>query len=792
MRLAIVAFVAGVMVLQLQAQLPDLAWLWGLPLLATFWGLPRQGRWRWMRRGGFAAFCFALGFSYAAIWAQHRLADSLPRAWEGVDIPVVGVVASLPTETGRGQSFDFTVEHVLSPGAVVPKHLRLSVYSIGFKGKQIPGAVVVRAAQRWQWSVKLHCPHATQNPHVMDREAMWFAQDIRALGSVQQGEPHRLLSARVWQPRYLIDVIRENIADRIDRILPGAPYAGVLKALAIGDQSAIPAAQWQLYQQTGITHLISISGSHVTALSGLVFAVAYALWRRSSRLVLWLSAQRAAALAGALTALAYVLLAGFGVPAQRTLYMLWVVALALWSGRTIAPTRILAWALLIVVLIDPWSVMAAGFWLSFGAVAVLLFVSGARVGKLHWLREWWRTQWAVTLALAPILLLLFGQLSTVSPLANLFAIPLVELLITPLVLLGSLPGMDAPLHWAHALMAACAWLLRILASWPLWQQAEPARWAVALALAGALWSLLPRGFPARWLGAVWMLPALLAPVPQPPPGALWVSVIDVGQGLAVLLRTAHYALLFDTGPRYNDTMDSGNSIIVPYLRGEGVTKLDDMVLSHDDNDHTGGAVSVLAAVPVTRILTSLPSAHAIFSHYTGIVQACLAGRQWDEDGVHFVLLHPVADSYAEPRLRDNHRSCVLKVDSGGGSVLLTADIEAQDEAQILARTPALLHATLLLAPHHGSATSSTPAFIAAVAPRWTVFPVGYRNRFGHPRSDVVARYRAAGSRLWRSDEDGLVAIRFAPRAAAQIDAWRGIARHYWQDQLGTDNGYNTD
>ena len=785
MLLAIVAFVAGVMYLQLQGHLPSAAGLWGLPLLsAAVWSLPRQGRWHRLRQGGLAIVCFAAGFFYAALLAQHRLDDSLPRSWEGRDIELSGVVSSLPAATEHGQNFEFDVERVLTAEAAVPHRLQLSTYAVGFKGKALADAIRVRAGQRWLWTVRLRRPHANQNPHVMDMEAVWFAQNIRALGAVRGGETHRLLSERVAQPQYLIDRLRENIADRIDRVLAGKPYAGVLKALAIGDQSAIPVAQWQLYQRTGITHLISISGSHVTALSGLMFAVVYGMWRRSVRLVLWLPARHAAAAGGALTATAYVLLAGFGVPAQRTLYMIWVVALALWSGRTIASGRILAWALLVVVLLDPWAVMAAGFWLSFGAVAVLLFATGARVGKLHWLREWWQTQWAVTLALAPILLLLFGQLSTVSPLANLFAIPLVEMLITPLVLLGSLPGLDAPLHWAHDLMAAAAWLLQILASWPLWQQAEPDRWAAVLAAAGALWWLLPRGFPARWLGAVWMLPALLTQAPQPAPGALWVSTIDVGQGLAVLLRTAHYALLFDTGPRYNANADSGSRIILPFLRGEGVTRIDDLILSHDDNDHTGGAVSVLNGMRVARIITSLPPSHAIFTHYTGQLQACIAGRQWVRDGVYFEMLHPVVESYSDPTLKDNHRGCVIKAASDGGSVLLTADIEAPDEAQILAMEPAALPATLLVAPHHGSGTSSTPAFIAAVHPRWTIFPVGYRNRFGHPRSDVVARYKAAGSGLWRSDEDGRVEVRFTPGAAPQIGAWRQTQRHYWQDRYG--------
>ena len=781
MRLVILAFVTGVIWLQQQAVLPDLAWAWGLPLLASAWGLPVSGRWRQVRRVALLVLWFALGFFYAAMLAQQRLADSLPLTWEGVDVSVVGVVASLPVVTERGQRFEFDVERVLTPGAEVPKHVQLSTYLTDFNGKALVGALSVKAAQRWQLTVRLRRPHANQNPHVQDMEAMWFARDIRALGTVRERSEQRLLSARVAEPRYLIEVLRGHIADRFDRVLANAPYTGVLKALAIGEQSAIPPAQWQLYQRTGITHLISISGLHVTMLSGLAFALCYALWRRSTRLTLRLPARRAAILAGALVALAYVVLAGFGIPAQRTLYMLWVVAIALWSGRTLAPTRILAWALLIVVLIDPWAVMSAGFWLSFGAVGVLLFATGSRVGKPHWLQEWWHSQWAVTLALAPILLLLFGQLSTVSPLANAFAIPLISFLITPLALLGSFSGMDAPLHWAHGLMAACVWLLQILASWPVWQQPEPSRWAVGMALLGALWWLLPRGFPARWLGAVWMLPALLVAVPQPTAGALWVSVIDVGQGLAVLVRTAHHTLLFDTGPRYNSEADSGSRIIAPYLRGEGVTRLDGMVLSHDDNDHTGGAASLLNAVPVTTVITSLSSTHPLFADSAQPVRRCEAGQNWDWDGVHFAMLHPTLSSYADASLKDNHRSCVLKLSSTGGSVLLPADIEAEDEAILLATQPTLLRASVLVAPHHGSRTSSTPGFIAAVQPQLTVFTMGYNNRFGHPRSDVVTRYRDAGSQLRRSDVDGLVDIRFMPDVAMETNSWRLLKRHYWQD-----------
>lgn len=770
--------------LQQQAVLPDLAWAWALPLLASAWGLPHTGRWAIGRSAILLAMWFALGFFYAGALAQQRMADTLPVAWQGVNIALVGVVASLPVTTERGQRMEFDVERVLTPGAVVPHHIQLSTYLTDFQGRLLPDAVRLHAAERWQLTVRLRRPHANQNPHVMDMEAVWFAHNIRALGTIYMRGANQRLTPLVMQPPYLIERLRERIAERFDRILADAPYAGVLKALAIGDQSAIPPAQWQLYQRTGITHLISISGLHVTMLSGLVFALCYAGWRRSTRLTLWLPARRTAVLAGALAALAYVVLAGFGVPAQRTLYMLWVVAIALWAGRTLAPTRILAWALLIVVLIDPWAVLAAGFWLSFGAVAALLFATGARINERRWWHDWWQSQWAVSLALAPILLLLFGQLSTVSPLANAVAIPLVSFVITPLVLAGTLPGLDALLHWAHGFMAALIWLLQMMAAWPIWQQAQPPKWAVVLAVMGALWWLLPRGFPARWLGAVWMLPALVVAVPQPAAGALWISVIDVGQGLAVLVRTAQHTLLFDTGPRYNSTSDSGSRILVPYLRGEGVTRLDRLVLSHDDNDHTGGAASLLDAVPVAMVLTSLPATHAFFTQYARPVSRCEAGQGWDWDGVHFAMLYPANDSYSDTSLKDNHRSCVLMITSAGGSVLLPADIEAPDEARLLQSVPQALRADWLIAPHHGSRTSSTADFIKAVQPKMTIFTVGYQNRYGHPRSDVVTRYHEAGSALRRSDNDGLISVRFTPGITPETNSWRQMQRHYWQDQAG--------
>jgi competence protein ComEC len=278
-----------------------------------------------------------------------------------------------------------------------------------------------------------------------------------------------------------------------------------------------------------------------------------------------------------------------------------------------------------------------------------------------------------------------------------------------------------------------------------------------------------------------MLPALLVTPPQPKLGALWVDAIDVGQGLSVLVRTSHHALLFDAGPQYTSTADTGNRILVPYLRGEGVTQLDVLVLSHDDNDHTGGAASLLQSVPVAHIYTSLPNTHIIFTSAISHISQCLPGQGWQWDGVSFEMLYPTSESYGEVNRKDNHRSCVMKVSCAGGSVLLTADIEADDERYLLDNERSELAATLLIAPHHGSKTSSTLDFINAVQPRLTVFTVGYQNRFGHPRGDVVARYAQMGSALARSDKDGLVTIRFVPDQVMQVQYWRQQQQHYWWD-----------
>ncbi len=778
------AFVAGVSWVQWMPQLPDATWLWGLPLLlGAPWMLPLS--WRNARWLATVLIWLAMGIGWASLRATERLADYLPVVWSDVPVVVTGLVTDMPVKTTHGVRFPFDIDAVLTPGAQIPHHVQLALLAAYRHPLALPA---ILPGQRWRWTITLRAPRASENPHVPDAESIWFAEDVRAFGRVQTNAGMSLLANRsdTWAGTF--NRWRLMLAQQIDAWLPGQPYAGVLKALTVGDQSDIPAWQWQVFQRTGIVHLISISGSHITMLAGLAYVLAFWLWRRLlvftwpglMWLVLVWPAQRVATVASAFVAFVYVALAGFGVPAQRTLLMLLTVAWAMLFNLRVSATVLLTVALFVVSLIDPWAVLAPGFWLSFGAVGWLWYVGNARVGEVAFWRRWWRAQWAVAIGLAPVLLAFFGQLSLVSPLANVVAIPVVELLVTPLALLGSLTGIAVLVQMAHAVLALLVSILRELAAWPVWHQPAPDGWAVLLGTAGVAWLLLPRGVPARWLGTVCLLPLFWVHVLRPPPGGLWVDTLDVGQGLAVVLRTHQHNYLFDTGPVYGNGSDSGGRIIVPYLQGEGIEGLDTVVLSHDDNDHTGGAHSVLAAVPASHILTSLAAQNGVVRPWAARLVRCVTGESWQVDGVRFQVLHPDSDSYADRHLKDNNRSCVLKVSSAGGSVLLTADIEARDERQMLAAGEQV-HADLLLAPHHGSHTSSTPAFIAAVRPRWVIFSVGAHNRFGHPHGDVVARYVRAGSQYWRSDRDGEVSVRFVPNLAPIVIVWRQKYRRYWQD-----------
>ena len=809
--------VVGIAILQQQAALLSVAMLCLLAfaiLLGSvlLFKLHRLTSLPWLHFILRGLLAIAAGFVWASIFAHVYLREALPLEWENKDIILAGTVDSLPFRFEQGQRFNFAVEDIkaeglgdLSAQGHWPSKVALSWYAE--RGQDINQATLVQPGQRWQLRVRLKRPHGNANPYGFDYEAWLLEQGLRATGSVRADklgpnatQYNQRRDEFVWSWNNLIERSRASLRERIHAALPGKAYAGVLVALVVGDQREIAQADWTVFNRVGIGHLISISGLHITMIAGMFAALVSYLWRRSffigNSLPLYLPVQKAAALAGALMAMLYVALAGFGLPAQRTMVMLAVVALAVWTGRTGSFTAVLSLALAAVALFDPWAVLSPGFWLSFAAVAVIVFASGGQLAArpdkdkareqasqrlLTGLRSASLTQYAVTIGLIPLTMLLFGQISLISPLANAIAIPLVSFIVTPLALLGSI--MPAPLSvWlllvAHGCVDLLAQSLTFFSALPfaVWSAPLPSFFLFMLAMLGMLWLLAPAAWPMRWLGLLCCLPLFLQTSTRPAAGDLQVTALDVGQGMALLLETEHHRLLYDTGPGFGLDFDSGSRDILPYLHARGINQLDMMMVSHNDSDHSGGALSILRHLPVQVMSSSLnlasPIVQAAKQH-----QRCQAGQQWDWDGVHFEILQPGIASYDSMKWKPNARSCVLKVSTARYSMLLAGDIEAIQEDELVNSIPQKLRADILLAPHHGSGTSSTPAFLQAVQPSLAIFQVGYLNRYHHPKAEVFQRYADFGIKRLRTDETGAISIQFG--ALLTTSQFRQENARYW-------------
>lgn len=807
---ALAAFVAGAWLLQQQSELPRVPVLLATSCvscvilalrLATARALARLPDRRFagspQRLFTLAMTTLAalfLGFSHAAWRAQTRLADELAFADEGREMQLVGVVASLPAESDHGIRFEFDVEQIETADAHVPARVSLAWYS---------SLAQVRPGERWRFCVRLKRPHATSNPGGFDLEAWLLERNLRASGYVREAcagalptAPQRL-DATLWRPDYVIDRVRDFLRERLRVQLGQARYAGVLIALVLGDQRAIGEEDWTLFNRTGISHLVSISGLHITMIAGLMAAGVGAAWRRFPATLHVAPAQTAAAVTAVLAAWTYCMLAGWGIPAQRTFFMLATVALATLVRLGTRRILTLALAAAVVTLLDPWAVLAAGFWLSFGAVAAIFLAVGGRprlaAGWAGRLREAARLQLAVTIALVPMTAALFQQVALVSPLANAVAIPIVSLLVTPLALFASLlVALPEPfplaggalLAVANALLAWLVELLRWSLQWPAASiaLAAPPAWATVLAVVASAWLLAPPGWPARWAGTVWLLPLFAWPPQRPGPGEVWVTALDVGQGMAVVVETAEHVLVYDTGPRYSPQADAGSRILVPYLRSRGVDRIDLLVVSHLDSDHSGGARALFKAVDVARVWTSIDPDNVALERARE-VQRCEAGLSHQLGATDVRLLHPTAADYESGKRSTNALSCVVELHFGNTRVLLTGDLPAEQELALLRRS-ADVRATLVTAPHHGSRLSSTEPFVRAVAPTWVVAQAGYRNRFGHPDPSVVERYRAGGARFVRTDESGAARWTFDGNGNGRLWTQRTNARRYWNDRPG--------
>lgn len=741
----------------------------------------------WVMQALVLAAAAACAFAATGLRATQFAAAALDPALEGRDLQVTGLVAAMPQRSDAGLRIRFDVESARggSGDVKLPSRLLLGWYGAprpagdAFELQRQPADL--RPGERWQMTVRLKAPHGHLNPHGFDHELWLWEQGVQATGYVRAGpkDPPPQRIGATW--RHPVEQARHRVRDAIFERVADRRLAGILAALVVGDQSAIERADWDVFRATGVAHLMSISGLHVTLFAWAAALVLGALWRRSARLCLAWPAQHAALAGGVLLAAAYALFSGWGVPAQRTVWMLAAVALLRLGGRHWPWPHVWLLAGAVVVVLDPWALTQPGFWLSFVAVGVL-FATGRPplpdtvptlrqrlLGLLH-------EQWVVTVALTPLTLLLFGQVSVVGLLANLVAIPWVTLVVTPLALLG----VALPWLWdgAAAALAGLGWVLQWLASWPFATAsvAMAPLWAGVAGIGGGL--LLAMRLPPalRLLGLPLLLPVLLWQAPRPVEGEFELLAADVGQGNAVLVRTAGHTLVYDAGPRYSQESDAGHRVLVPLLRALG-ERVDTLVLSHRDTDHTGGAAAVLAMQPDARLLASIGEQHELQALRRATV--CEAGLRWQWDGVTFEVLHPAAGEVAAGG-KPNTVSCVLRVGNGRQAALLAGDIERAQEARLAGAQPAALRADLLLVPHHGSKTSSSEPFLDAVAPRLALVQAGYRNRFGHPAAPVMERYRERGIAVVESHRCG--AARWRSDRPDGVDCERQHARRYWHHQ----------
>lgn len=771
--------------------------------------------WRLARNGWLACAVAVLAFGSTGWRAQERLAQRLNPALEGVTLLATVVVDDLPRATPQGWRFAARTEAgatVAATGQAVglPPRVQLAWYAPA-------AAPSPHAGERWRVALRLRQPHGLANPHGFDSELWLWEQGLGASGYVRLGpkdpSPQRLETASGWN----IDFWRERVRDAVYAHVPDHRVAGVLAALTVGDQAAIDRADWDVFRTTGVAHLMSISGLHITLWAWLATGAVARLWRWAprlsavwgSRLLLACPAPMAAAWGGGLLALAYALFSGWGIPAQRTVLMLGVVLALRLLGRHWPWTAVAAVAMTAVLAWDPWAVLQPGFWLSFVAVGVLVATGERPVpeavdggGRQRPVRftspglpvqarailalgalcrevvQMGRTQWLMGLALAPLSLVLFGQVSLVGLGANLLAIPWVTLVVTPLALAAvALPGLWPWAAWVvDVLVRGLAWLH----AWPLAALALPAPPPVlaAAALAGGLLVVARLPWAFRSLGLALVVPAALHQPTRPAPGDFELLAADVGQGSAVLVRTATAGVMVDAGPAYGGSGDAGQRVWLPLLSALGET-LTDVVLTHSDTDHAGGARSVMARYPTAGVRASFAPPAWAGEPNPLLWTRCEAGQHWVRDGVRFDVLHPTSDLYAQ-RTATNNLSCVVWVRGERGSALLTGDLDARHEAQLLGRHPGGLPATVLMAPHHGSKHSSSAPFLAATAPQWVLVQAGYRNRYGHPAAEVLARYHAQGARWLGTPDCG--ALRWHSAHPATVGCEREVARRYWHWQ----------
>jgi competence protein ComEC len=775
MRAGTIAFLIGIVIFLQVSTLPS-SWLLILLPVALL-ALLSIANFRISHRHIWVIFCSIIcGFLWTLLRADIILANALDRTIEKETVVITGEVVSLPEILDYGVRFEFQVDEIESQtgvGIENPGKVRLGWYRDN---------VSIQPGDHWRLHVRLKQPYGFSNPGGFDYEAWLFQHRIRATGYVRNNEKNKIIHrASALSVNYQRHFLR-NLINETDIANFGKSF---ISALSLGERSKISAKDWQTLAYTGTSHLLAISGLHIGLVAGLFFILGRWLWAFSGSLPLFLASQRFAALSGLSGALMYAALAGFSIPTQRALIMLSVWMLSHFFNRKYANSNIIIISLLLVLIIDPFAAMDTGFWLSFVAISIIAYGMTCRIqtNSSSWRNAWWkwgRVQYLIAVGLFPVLVLWFQQYPLVSILANIIAVPYISLIVVPLVLLGIVlllfffPVGEFVLHLAGQALGILWPLLEYFSSleFNLWQSVSPSPLAITTGMIGVLILLMPRGMPARWIGVFWLFPLLFPHIESPKIGDFWLAQLDVGQGLATVIQTQNHSLIYDTGDRFSEKFNAAAAVIIPFLKHQNIQHPDLLILSHGDRDHTGGGKVLLMEYTEIQLLTSIDEKIAHSN-----IDKCIEGRRWLWDGVEFEILSPThTEEY-----QGNNSSCVLKVSNGQHSALLTGDIERDVESRLIRTIPDKLYADVMIAPHHGSRTSSSLAFINAVSPEIVVFPVGYRNRFGFPKQDIISRYESRQVKMLNTARDGALLFRFEEPKMI-VSRYRYEKWHFWTSE----------
>lgn len=771
--LSILLFCLGAMGVGYLPRLPSVVSVWLLAglfllLLYSYRRLTRPLKAAAMWLGALAA-----GLSWG-LWSGHTLLEhNLPADRGGEDFFARGVIVGLPQEGGRRTRFWFQLEDLmpLEGGELEyrPQRVQVSWY----------GGPEIRSGERWQLRLRLKPPRGFVNPDGFDYQLWLLRQGIDAAGYVRVDDANRRLErARsglgYWRQGLRLWLLETSTSERADLLL----------ALLIGDRSMIGAEQWRKLQQTGTNHLVAISGLHVGFIALLGYMVGLSLGRLLNLLWHRLPSSLPGHLLAAGLAFGYSALAGFSLPTQRALIMVLVVQWAAVRRRSVRPRDVLLIALLGVVLMDPLASFDLGFWLSFSAVAILLFAFGGRRSAG---RQWpgqtlVRAQWAVFIGLMLPLAVLMHSGTLLAPLANLVAIPLVTFVVVPGLLLAA--ALRILGDWPSQLCLSLAeWGIEWLARWLDfllgfdWPWLNPilalSPWATLIAGLAVLLILLPRGIPGRGLGYPLLIFGLLLPASRP--AELAVTLLDVGQGLAAIVQTPNYSLVYDTGPVYSERMEAGGAIVAPFLKSKNIRRLDALVVSHSHADHAGGINGLLDQIPARQLWLGEPLKDFSSDSFTGSSGDCHSAQPWQWDHVRFRFLRWPGQAAAS----GNNRSCLLLIEYAGERILLTGDLEREGEWRLLGAGVLTEAISVLQMPHHGSRSSSSKAFVDYLRPGYALVSAGYSGRHGHPHADVLARYRAVGSEILNTGSDGALMFTWDYNGQLSVSRTRRSQRRYW-------------